>query len=87
MKSKLSVNRGQRAISQSIVNRLPVWPPVYPETAELIKQVYLSGQWSFNEIYEKRFSQKFAAHHSARFGVFMINGTVTLECALQALWE
>lgn len=85
MREKLAINGGSRAVGQIVLNHIPSWPPVYPEVAELLKQIYCSGQWSFNESYEKQFSWAFARHHSAAHGIFMANGTVTIECALTAL--
>ncbi len=85
MQNKLAIHGGTRSISQSILNRLPAWPPIYPEVPDLLKQVYNSRRWSFNESYEQQFCTAFAHHHSTGFGVFMVNGTVTLECALAAL--
>ena len=45
----------------------------------------MSGSWSFNGPCEKEFSQEFANYCGARHGIFMFNGTVTLESALHAL--
>lgn len=61
------------------------WPPVDMETAEMIKELYLSGKWSFNSETEQKFEREFAEYHNAKYGIFMSNGTVTLECALSAL--
>ena len=85
MASKLAINGGSRAISQVLLNRAPIWPPTYPEVPDMLKQVYLSRKWSFNQSYEQQLSQAFATHHSARHGVFMVNGTATLETAMAAL--
>lgn len=62
----------------------PVWPPVSPATAERLKDIYLTGKWSFGAAEEQAFSQEFAEYHGAKYGIFMANGTVTLQCALQA---
>lgn len=70
---------------QAFTEALPAYPPVYEETAEKLKQLYLSGKWSFNGQYEQEFSRNFAQHHDAAYGIFMVNGTVTLEAALHAL--
>lgn len=61
------------------------WPPVYPEVAEQIKELYMEHSWSFLGKYENVFAPEFAKYHNAEYGVFMINGTVTLECALEAV--
>ncbi|NMA47327.1 MAG: DegT/DnrJ/EryC1/StrS family aminotransferase [Lentisphaerae bacterium] len=61
------------------------WPPVCEATAEKLKQLYLSRAWSFNSPKEQEFEQAFAAYHGAKHGIFMTNGTVTLECALKVV--
>jgi dTDP-4-amino-4,6-dideoxygalactose transaminase len=63
----------------------PVWPPRSEATAKKLSEVYLSGEWSFNGAQERAFCEEFAAYHGAKYGIFMANGTVTLQCALQAL--
>lgn len=60
----------------------PAWPPICETTAEKLKALYLSAQWSFNCPAEQTFARDFAAYHGADHGVFMVNGTVTLEAAL-----
>lgn len=61
------------------------WPPRSEKTAEALKQVYLSGQWSFNSEEEQAFENEFAKYTGAKHAIFMVNGTVTLEAALSAL--
>lgn len=61
------------------------WPPRSEETAEALKQVYLSGAWSFNSAEEQAFEREFAAYTGAKHAILMVNGTVTLEAALSAL--
>lgn len=60
----------------------PPWPPVNEATARRLAELYLSRAWSFNGPEEQAFAQEFAAYHGAAHGVFMANGTVTLQCAL-----
>jgi L-glutamine:2-deoxy-scyllo-inosose/3-amino-2,3-dideoxy-scyllo-inosose aminotransferase len=61
------------------------WPPVRENTADRLKELYLSREWSFHSPAEREFSESFADYHDAEYGVFMANGTVTLQCALAAL--
>lgn len=61
------------------------WPPVYPETGDKLRDLYMSANWSFFGPYEKRFSEAFSAYHDSKYGIFMSNGTTTLECALAAI--
>jgi len=60
------------------------WPPISESTGDKLKELYLSRQWSFNSQAEQDFEAAFAKCHGAKHGIFMINGTVTLECALLA---
>ncbi|OGV45317.1 MAG: hypothetical protein A2017_08935 [Lentisphaerae bacterium GWF2_44_16] len=85
MKSSLAINGGKKIISDKLAKSIPSWPPIYPDTAEKLKDVYLHPKWSFNGPNEQLFSKKFAKYHTAEYGIFMANGTVTLECALHAL--
>ena len=82
---KLAINGGKPAITAAAKRALKPWPLPDARTAERLKQVYLSGHWSFNGPCEQEFSRKFAAYCGARHGIFMVNGTVTLESALHAL--
>lgn len=63
----------------------PAWPPINEGTGDKLKALYMSGQWSFNCPAEQKFARDYASYHGAKHGIFMVNGTVTLECALLAL--
>ena len=81
---QLAINGGTPVAAPGVfVN--PAWPPVSEATAESLRELYLSRKWSFNSATEQEFEQRFAEMHNARYGIFMVNGTVTLECALAAL--
>jgi len=81
----LAIEGGPKAVSDETKKALKPWPIVDPGTAERLKAVYLTGQWSFNGPCEQEFARKFADYCGARHGIFMVNGTVTLESALHAL--
>ncbi len=83
MSKKLAINGGEQVFSEPPV--LPAWPPIYPNVAEAMKNIYLSGKWSFNGPTEQKFASDFAEFHDAGHGIVMVNGTVTLESALTAL--
>lgn len=80
--SKHTNNQGDAYSAQPLIR--PAWPPISRSAAERLQEVYLSGHWSFNSPAEQAFARDFAASHGARHGVFMANGTATLECALRA---
>jgi L-glutamine:2-deoxy-scyllo-inosose/3-amino-2,3-dideoxy-scyllo-inosose aminotransferase len=61
------------------------WPPVSEKTGDKLKELYLSRAWSFNSPTEQEFEKAYAKYHGAKHGIFMVNGTVTLECGLLAL--
>ena len=82
--SKLAIDGGKKVFANG-VQTAPDWPPKYPETAELLKELYLHGSWSFYGQYEQEFNSKFAQYTGADSCHLMANGTVTLEVALQAL--
>jgi len=71
---------GGKAIAPHI--QIPSWPPTDDATADKLTEIYRSGNWSFGGPHEQQFAADFAAAHDAKFGVFMANGTVTLQCAL-----
>ncbi len=79
---KLALFGGSAAASGFVP---PRWPVPNQVTAKRLGDIYLTGQWSFNSSVEKAFSREFAAFQDAKHGIFMVNGTVTLECALNAL--
>lgn len=63
----------------------PSWPIAGPREEELLRSVLQSPQWGGFHPMVQEFEQRFAAGHSARFGISAFNGTVTLELALAAL--
>lgn len=81
--SKLAIHGGNRVFPEDF--QFEIWPPVTEHTAARLRDVYLSHKWSFYGEIELKFSKDFAAYHDAEYGVFMVNGTVTLEGALQSL--
>ena len=83
--ANLAILGGTRVVPENTKLTVPAWPPRDEKTAERLKEVYMSGEWSFNSPMEQEFEQEFAAYHGTKYAVFMANGTTTLECALTAL--
>lgn len=83
MKEKLAINGGEKIFTQN--PEIPAWPVTSDKVAEKLKEVYLSGKWSFNGPEEQKFAKDFARYNNAEYGVVMANGTVTLESTLHAL--
>jgi dTDP-4-amino-4,6-dideoxygalactose transaminase len=81
--SKLAILGGAPVFNQPL-NYRDFWPPRDETTAGKLQELYYSGLWTAFDPAEQTFAQAFAAHHGARHGIFTINGTVTLQCALAA---
>src|ERR1700743_2219485 len=63
----------------------PSWPVSGARERELLDEVLASDRWGGYHPFVARFEQEFAAFQQCRFGVSAVNGTVTLELALEAL--
>lgn len=83
--ANLAILGGEKLIKEEYSTLVPTWPPRDEETAEILKKTYMEGNWSFNSPAEQEFEKAFAEYHGAKYGIFMANGTTTLECALTAL--
>ena len=81
--SKLAIDGGTLVFAAKA--NVPAWPPADEETAEQLKEIYLSHAWSFYGKHEVAFNEEFAAYTGAASCAMMANGTVTLEVAMQAL--
>ena len=69
--NNLAINGGAKAFELEAHN-IPAWPPTYPETEELLLEIYRSHAWSFNGKYERKFDRLFAEYNNANYGVFMV---------------
>ncbi|MCZ2154898.1 MAG: DegT/DnrJ/EryC1/StrS family aminotransferase [Bryobacterales bacterium] len=65
--------------------RFPEWPIHTDSALDNLRQVLASGQWGGFHPIVGEFEERFARYQNSRYGVAMMNGTVTLETALQAL--
>ena len=81
--SKLAINGGSKVFENE--PQIPSWPPIYDDTADQIRELYLSRAWSFYGKKEVEFNNEFAKFTGAANCAMMANGTVTLEVAMQAL--
>jgi len=76
---------GGQPVFERLLEWQSFWPPVDEPTARRLQDLYHSRRWTAFDQTESAFAQAFAAHHDARYGIFTVNGTVTLQCALAAL--
>ena len=63
---------------------IPQWPIGNERELELLKEVLDSANWGGYHEFVGRFEQAFAAFQHCTHGVSAVNGTVTLEMALEA---
>src|SRR5579863_9050096 len=73
--------------SASYPNRMsiPTWPISGARERELLDEVLSSDRWGGYHPMVARFEREFARFQHCRFGLSAMNGTVTLEMALEAL--
>src|ERR1700734_670630 len=64
---------------------LPHWPVSGERERELIDQILASDRWGGFHPIVGEFEKRFAAFQHSAYGVAAMNGTVTLEMALEAL--
>ena len=84
--TELAINGGKPVFDEKKAHELaPKWPVRYPETENRLLEVFRSGQWGGGGAYEKKLMTEFAEWQGAKYSVWMVNGTVTMECALLAL--
>ncbi|MFA6931235.1 MAG: DegT/DnrJ/EryC1/StrS family aminotransferase [Lentisphaeria bacterium] len=82
--AKLAIQGGNKTFTDGFT--LAPYPTVYSATAQQLSDLYLNTRaWSYYGDYEKKFAADFSTYHDSKFGVLMVNGTVTLECSLAAL--
>lgn len=63
----------------------PVWPVVGEQEVQWMEQVVRSGKWSWMGEHEEAFSSDFAEFLGSKHFLCLSNGTVTIQCALQAV--
>ncbi len=80
-KSKLAVLGGPRAVTLGD----PAWPVSGAREIRWMTEVVQSGRWSWLGKHERAFCEAFSEFIGTRYAVALSNGTVTMQCALQAL--
>ena len=79
--ASLAVDGGAPAV----VRPVPVWPVVGDLEAAWMEAVVRSGQWSWLGAHETAFCNEFRKFTGSQYCLALANGTVTLQCALQAV--
>jgi L-glutamine:2-deoxy-scyllo-inosose/3-amino-2,3-dideoxy-scyllo-inosose aminotransferase len=80
-KSVLAVSGGKPAVTRSC----PKWPITGELEAAWMEAVVRSGRWSWIGPHETAFCGEYAGFIGSKYCLCMANGTVTLQCALQAV--
>src|SRR5438105_10885429 len=66
----------------------PAWPQCRPSDLQRLMQVVESGHWGGFPVPSKHageFAARFAEMHGAKYGLCLVNGTIALVAALQAV--
>ena len=69
----------------AVTLRSPAWPLVTDADVEAVAAVVRSGTWSWLGPQERAFCDEYARFLGTRYCLCLANGTVTLQCALQAV--
>lgn len=81
---KLAINGG-RPSRDIQSNPWPQWPFWGKEEEKSLLEVLHSGVWSYNGPKEVEFNKRFAEYTGVRHSICVVNGTVTMQLALEAL--
>ena len=79
--SKLAVSGGAPAVTLPVPN----WPVATEQDITRMSEVIRSGAWSWIGEQERLFCDEYRKFIGTQYCVGLANGTVTLQCALQAL--
>lgn len=77
----LAINGGAPAVTTAA----PVWPQAGEQEVEWMEEVVRSGKWSWMGEHEKAFCEDYARFIGTDYCLCLSNGTVTIQCALQAV--
>src|ERR1700724_1046543 len=61
----------------------PAWPQADEREAELLREVLASPQWGGFHPFVQEFERSFASFQHASYAISAVNGTLTLELALE----
>ena len=80
-RQKLAVAGGQKAVTMPA----PAWPVSGPTELKWMTEVVETGKWSWLGAHERAFCEEYSKFIGSRYAIGLANGTVTLQCALQAV--
>ncbi len=70
---------------KTVTMTAPAWPVSGKQEQAWMAEVVASGQWSWLGEHERAFCRDYAAFIGSQYCMCLANGTVTLQCALQAV--
>ncbi len=82
--SNLAINGGP-PLKDAKANPWPAWPVWDKSEEQALIEVLNSGVWSYNGPKETEFNKLFAQFTGTKYAISTVNGTVTLQLALEAL--
>ena len=82
--SNLAISGGL-PLRDAKVNPWPAWPVWDKSEEKALIEVLNSGVWSYNGPKETEFNKRFADYTGTKYAVSAVNGTITLQLALEAL--
>lgn len=71
--------------SPAVTTPTPAWPISGDQEVKWMEEVVRSGKWSWMGMHETAFCEEYAAYTGTRHCLCLANGTVTIQCALQAV--
>ncbi|MCK5804883.1 MAG: DegT/DnrJ/EryC1/StrS family aminotransferase [Lentisphaeria bacterium] len=80
-RNELALSGGAQTVDLSP----PAWPVASEKEVERMAEVVRSGKWSWFGPHERAFCEDYAAFIGTKHCAAMANGTVTLQCGLQAV--
>ncbi len=79
--NRLALDGGKPAVTM----KCPPWPVTGRQELAWMAEVVRSGKWSWLGKHETAFCREYAKFIGSRYCIGLANGTVTLQCALQAV--
>lgn len=79
--TKLALTGGSKAVTAPC----PTWPVTGEQEVAWMEEVVRSGKWSWVGPHEMAFCEEYAEFIGTKHCMCLANGTVTLQCALQAV--
>ncbi|MEM9141995.1 MAG: DegT/DnrJ/EryC1/StrS family aminotransferase [Bacteroidota bacterium] len=81
---KLAIQGGKPS-RDTTTNPWPKWPVWGKEEEQALIEVLNSGVWSYNGPKEMEFNRRFAEFTGTKYAICTVNGTVTMQLALEAM--